>query len=65
MKLGKLALIGAFALGGLTAVGTLNTPSASADVVQKAAAPADSWGITDTWILNQHIKSMPAEQTKH
>lgn len=61
MKLGKLALIGTLALGGLTAVGTLNTPSASADVVQKAVEPADSWGIDNTGTLDYYIDPMPAQ----
>ncbi|TPV39630.1 DUF5065 family protein [Bacillus dicomae] len=59
MKLGKLALVGALALGGLTAVGTINTPSASADTVQRAVA-SDSWGIDNTYFLNEFIGDMPA-----
>ncbi|MEK4893917.1 DUF5065 family protein [Bacillus sp. FSL M7-0996] len=61
MKLGKLALVGALTLGGFTAAGTINTTSASAATVQN---PADSWGITDTWILNQHIEPMPPNYKK-
>ncbi|EOP29483.1 MULTISPECIES: DUF5065 family protein [Bacillus] len=65
MKLGKLALVGALALGGLTAVGTINTPSASADTVQHAVLPYDDWGITNTGILYEWIEPMPAEYKEH
>ncbi|MCU5685714.1 DUF5065 family protein [Bacillus wiedmannii] len=64
MKLGKLALVGALALGGLTAVGTINTPSASADTVQRAVASYDDWGINSTKILNEYIEEMPAQYKK-
>ncbi|NKX13278.1 DUF5065 family protein [Bacillus cereus] len=64
MKLGKLALVGALALGGLTAVNTINTPTASADTVKHAVAPYDSWGINNTYILNEYIEKMPAEYKK-
>ncbi|MGQ4672396.1 DUF5065 family protein (plasmid) [Bacillus toyonensis] len=38
MKLGKLTLVGALALGGLTAVGTLDAkPAAAATNVQKSS----------------------------
>jgi len=66
-KFTKLALTGALALGALAGVGSFDAkPAAAAEkTVQYASNPADSWGITNTAILYEHIKPMPAEYKTH
>lgn len=64
-KLSKVVLVGALALGGFAGVGAFNAkPAAAAENVQKAGV-YDSWGITNTAILYEHIDPMPAEYKSH
>ncbi|MGM3120127.1 DUF5065 family protein, partial [Bacillus cereus group sp. BC330] len=61
MKLGKLALAGALALGGFTGLAALDTkPAAAASNVQ-ATVSYDDWGITNTSELYQFIPDLPYE----
>lgn len=65
MKLGKLALVGALALGGFTGLASLDAkPAAAAEKAVQYANPYDSWGINDTWTL-QYIDPMPAEYKEY
>ncbi|MFD5264447.1 MULTISPECIES: DUF5065 family protein [Bacillus] len=65
MKLGKLALAGALALGGFTGLAALDAkPASAAEKTVQYANPYDPWGIDDTWTL-QYIDPMPAEYKEH
>lgn len=67
-KLTTVALTGALALGALAGLGSFDAkPAAAAEksAAVQAAAPYDSWGITDTSILYQFIDPMPAEYKEH
>ncbi|EJR80663.1 DUF5065 family protein [Bacillus cereus] len=63
MKLGKLVLVGALALGGLSAVGTLDAkPAAAATSVQKAVTTED-WGFKTIFDVEVGAKMMPSIYT--
>lgn len=65
MKLGKLALAGALALGGFTGLAALDAePASAAEKTVQYANPYDPWGIDDTWTL-QYIDPMPAEYKEY
>ncbi|HDR7851177.1 TPA: DUF5065 family protein [Bacillus toyonensis] len=65
MKLGKLALVGALALGGFTSLAALDAkPAAASEKAVQYANPYDPWEIDNTWIL-QYIDPMPAEYKEH
>ncbi|HDR7449323.1 TPA: DUF5065 family protein [Bacillus toyonensis] len=65
MKLGKLALVGALALGSLTVVSTLDTKSAAAATNVQKAVTAEDWGFKTIYGVEVGAKMIPDMYTDY